>query len=53
MKVGPEEFFNDRMQKFLKNNKVITYLENKKTYNTGLMYILEMSSGGPVTFLSN
>ena len=51
MKVGPDEFFNDKMSKLLKNVKILMQLENKKTYNTGMMQVLEMSCGGRVSFL--
>ena len=32
MKVGPDSFFNDKMNKFTKNVKILLNLEYKKTY---------------------
>lgn len=50
IKVSPPEFYNDRLNKLLKNLKIMSYFENKKTYNNGLLLILEMITGGKTSF---
>jgi hypothetical protein len=43
IKVSPQDFFNDKMNKLMKSLKLVSYFEKRSTYNVGLQLINELS----------